>query len=54
MIRSQDRSMRIASGEITPEVARQEAVDIGDMPASYLAMFEQEDTTGDIIVNSSV
>lgn len=54
MIRSQDRAMRIASGEITAEVARQEAVDIGDMPASYLTMFNQEDTTGDIIVNSSV
>ena len=54
MIRSQDRSMRIASGEITPEVARQEAVDNGDMPVSYLSMFDQVDTTGDIIVNSSI
>lgn len=43
--RARTRAEMIASGEITPAMARQLAVDAGDYPASYLKMMNEEDVT---------
>lgn len=41
--RAETRSVRIASGEITPQVARHIAVDDGDLEPDYLDMMEEEE-----------
>jgi hypothetical protein len=43
--RAQSRSERINSGEITPQVARQIAVDEGDLDPAYLEMMNEQDVT---------
>lgn len=43
--RAKTRADRIMSGEITPEIARQIAVDEGDLDPAYLKMLEEEDVT---------
>ncbi len=43
--RASTRSIRILSGEITPEVARQIAVDQGDLEPDYLDMMAEEEET---------
>lgn len=50
-IRAQTRATRIASGEITTEVARQEAADSGDLKYEYLALMGEEDVTPNVMVN---
>lgn len=42
LLRARVRAVRISSGEITPEVARQLATDDGDLPAQYLKVFYGE------------
>jgi hypothetical protein len=48
--RAETRAARIASGEITPEVARQIAQDEGDLKPEYLDMMAIEDVTPDDVV----
>lgn len=43
--RAATRAARIASGEITPEIARQEAVDDGDLKPEYVAAIGEPDVT---------
>lgn len=43
--RAKTRQMRIDSGEISPEVARQIAVDQGDLDKRYLGMMKEQDVT---------
>lgn len=43
--RAKTRQMRIGSGEITPQVARQIAVDQGDLDKRYLGMMREQDET---------
>jgi len=43
--RAETRSIRIMSGEITPQVARQIAVDEGDLQPDYLDMMAEEEAT---------
>jgi hypothetical protein len=43
--RADTRSLRIASGEITPQVARQIALDQGDLREEYLRMMGEADVT---------
>lgn len=47
LLRAEERAMRIKSGEISPEVARQLAVESGDLDPSYIAMLEQFDQEED-------
>lgn len=44
-IRAEERAVRIKSGEITAEIARQLAADHGDLPTEYLEMLGEEDVT---------
>lgn len=44
-MRAQEREVRIRCGEITPQVARQLAVDCGDLDAKYLDMMAEVDVT---------
>lgn len=44
-IRAQTRAVRIASGEITPEVARQIANDDGDLAIEFITMMGEQDAT---------
>jgi hypothetical protein len=44
-LRAETRKSQIESGEITPEVARQIAVDEGDLNAKYLSMMNEVDVT---------
>lgn len=54
--RAETRSLRIASGEITPEIARQIALDEGDLKPDYLQELGETDVTpedgGDVIEGS--
>lgn len=43
LLRAEERATRIKSGELTPEVAREIAVDVGDLDESYLTQLEQND-----------
>lgn len=43
--RAQERAARIQSLELTPQVARQIAVDMGDLDARYLSQFGEDDIT---------
>lgn len=47
--RALEREIRIRSGEITTEVARQIAVDEGDLDERYLVMMHEENATHDIV-----
>lgn len=51
-IRAQTRAVRIASGEITPQVARQIANDDGDLALEFIHLMAEEDVTPDITVRS--
>jgi hypothetical protein len=48
--RAETRQIRIASGEITPEVARQIAQDDGDLKPEYLDLLATADATPDDVV----
>lgn len=50
-VRAETRQVRITSGEITPEVARQIAQDDGDLKTEYLDMLATEDVTPDDVVS---
>ncbi len=43
LLRAKERAVRISSGEITPEIARQLASDTGDLPVMYLQSFGEQD-----------
>ena len=43
--RATERKLRIESGEITPEIAQQMAVDSGDLKAEYLLLMGRQDET---------
>jgi hypothetical protein len=45
LLRAQERQVRISSGEITTQVARQLAVDFGDLPVQYVELMGEEDFT---------
>lgn len=47
--RALEREIRIRSGEITPEVARQIAVDVGDLDERYLVMMRESNATSDVV-----
>jgi hypothetical protein len=49
-IRAQTRAVRIASGEITPQVARQLANDAGDLSVELIEMMGEQDLTTDVTV----
>lgn len=51
-IRAQTRAVRIASGEITPEVARQIANDDGDLALEYIDMMGETDATPNVRIES--
>lgn len=51
-LRAQTRAVRIASGEITPEVARQIAQDDGDLKYEYVQLMGEQDVTPDVTVQS--
>jgi hypothetical protein len=44
-MRAQERQIRIASNEITPQIARQIAVDVGDLDPKYLDALNESDLT---------
>lgn len=46
--RAEERKIRIESGEITPAIARQIAVDAGDLPQDLLALFNEQDIHPDV------
>jgi len=46
--RAETRAICIQSGEITPQVARQIAVDQGDLEPDYLDMMEEEEVTSEV------
>lgn len=50
--RAEMREIRIRSGEITTEVARQMAVDDGDLDERYLLMMREENATDDVTAGS--
>jgi hypothetical protein len=45
VMRAEERAMRIKSGELSPEIARQIAVDAGDLDERYLASLAEYDLT---------
>lgn len=51
-IRAQTRAVRIASGEITPQVARQIANDEGDLPEEFVRLMAEQDVTPDVRIDS--
>lgn len=51
--RAKERQTRIASGEITPEIARQIAADIGDLDDRYLKALNEKDVTTDVVVSDT-
>jgi hypothetical protein len=50
-LRAQTRAVRIKSGEITPEAARQIANDEGDLPYEYLQLMREQDVTPNVTVS---
>lgn len=52
--RAEERAVRITSGEINTKVARQMALDSGDLTETELAMMEEEDQSPDIEVESGI
>lgn len=53
LVRAQSRAARIASGEITPEIAALEAVDHGDMDPRYLDILGITDPTREVKIDAS-
>lgn len=51
-IRAQTRAVRIASGEITSQVARQIANDDGDLSLEFIALMGEQDVTPDVTIDS--
>lgn len=51
VMRAEERAMRIKSGEISPQIARQLAVDDGDLDESYLASLAEYDLTPSLLTN---
>lgn len=51
-IRAQTRAVRIASGEITPQVARQIANDDGDLAIEFIDLMGEQDITPDVRIDS--
>lgn len=51
--RAIERETRIRSGEITTEVARQIAVDVGDLDERYLTMMRESNATQEVTVTSA-
>lgn len=49
--RAQERQIRIASEEITPEIARQIAVDTGDLKQEYLVQMNEVDSTPSVAIS---
>ena len=47
--RALEREIRIRSGEITTEVARQLAVDAGDLDERYLMMMQEDNATDEVV-----
>lgn len=43
LLRAEERAMRIKSGELTPQIARQIAVDVGDLDPDYLEALNESD-----------
>lgn len=52
-IRAQTRAVRIASGEITPQVARQIANDEGDLKEEFIVLMGETDVTPDSTIDNS-
>jgi len=52
--RALEREIRIRSGEITTEVARQLAVDCGDLDERYLIMMREQNATHEHVVDDTV
>jgi hypothetical protein len=50
-IRAQNRATRVASGEITTEVARQIAADEGDLDPEYVKLMQEQDVTPNVTVD---
>lgn len=50
-VRAETRKLQIESGEITPEIARQIAVDKSDLKQEYLMMLGEVDTTPNVSVS---
>ena len=51
-IRAQTRAVRIASGEITPQVARQIANDDGDLALEFVQLMDEQDVTPTVRIES--
>lgn len=52
-LRAEEREARIRSGEINQAIARQLAVDAGDLPQDYLKFFAEQDLSPDVSGSSS-
>ena len=52
--RALEREIRIRSGEITTEVARQIAVDCGDLDERYLIMMQEENATHEHVTDDTI
>jgi hypothetical protein len=50
--RALEREIRVRSGEITTEVARQIAFDAGDLHERYLVMMQEQNSSDDIVATS--
>jgi hypothetical protein len=53
LMRAKMRAEMIKSGEITPEIARQMALDSGDLDEALLAAMGEQNVTPDIVVPST-
>lgn len=51
-IRAQTRAVRIASGEITPQVARQIANDDGDLALEFIQLMDEQDVTPNVRIDN--
>lgn len=52
-VRAQTRAVRIASGEIYPEISRQMANDEGDLAIEYIDMMGEMDLTPDVTIDDA-
>jgi len=52
-VRAEERAARITSGEITPEIARQIAVDVGDLDPRYLTALGEADVAEEVTVSGA-
>lgn len=51
-VRAQTRAVRIASGEITTQAARQISNDEGDLPFEYIQLMDEEDITPNVTIDN--